>query len=149
MYRRINENNAHIAADIISSDSRYSELFSIHSALRLIDRYVDLSGAEMTPQEYSKKVLDVLINIIQETFMRGVDIEINEVVPKNPEQPSKQRKYSAPSMTINPKDYGKDAVDIFGTAPLQIIFCEYQPDPKYYDASYNQGLICTIFSRSV
>jgi len=82
-YHHIDENQAEILAEVINSDPRFKEYFTLHSALRLIDRFVDLKNEENDVETQTKIVLDNFFMAIEKAIKNGLEIEIYQFKDKH------------------------------------------------------------------
>ena len=135
-YKNIAVIDPEVIAEIINSDPRYHEMFTIHSALRLIDRYIDFDS-DVDVELQSKNILDKLYEIIQNAFKGGASVE-TYFADKN---------FVAPRLVIPAKTFDEEAKEIFGTLDLKITFCEKQIFSGYIPSFEKSGLICTIYSN--
>ncbi|MCQ2753542.1 MAG: hypothetical protein MJ231_00670 [bacterium] len=138
-YVNINPGNFEIVADLINSDERYQKLFTLHSAMRFIDRFIDFES-DVPIEEQSKENLDCLIETIQNAFKKGVNIQEYEDAFNN--------NALGAEIVINPDCYSERAREIFGSFPLDITFCEKQ-EIGYYNKRNKQGVISTIYPRGL
>ena len=135
-YKNISVIDPEIIAGIINSDPRYHEMFTIHSALRMIDRYIDFDS-DIDVEIQSKTILDKLYEIIQNAFKDGASVETYFA----------DRNFVAPRLVIPSKTFDDKAKEIFGTLDLKITFCEKQIFSGYVPSYEKSGLICTIYSN--
>ena len=122
-------------AGIINSDERYHELFTIHGALRFIDRYIDFDS-DVDIEIQSMKILDELYKVIQQSIKTGV--VVNSYVSEG---------YYAPKIKISCDNFDENSRKIFGNRDLYISLAEAQITSRYVPSHNKNGLICTIFSR--
>lgn len=139
-YRNISVEDAEELADLINGDYRFKDLFTLHSALRLIDRFVNFDS-DVPLEEQCSYAITKLYNALQKAMSNGVDIEVYEDF--------KHEAFAA-RMVIEPdKKANPDAFDIAGSYPLKITICENQDDPSNYQFSRKLPIISTIFSKGL
>lgn len=138
-YKNINNTNILEVIDVLNSDDRFQELFTLHSAMRLIDRFVDFNS-EVSLEEQCKHILDEFKNIMQASFKKKLEVDAYE--------DSKNHAIGF-RLTINPEVYSESAKDIFGTYPLTIAICEDNLPPPNYNKKRKLPLICTIFPQGI
>lgn len=137
-YRNINKNNAEEIADAINSDPRFHEMFTLHAAMRLIDRFADFNS-DIPIENQCHHILDKLTYILQKSFKEGIEV----------------RRYKDPfnkiglRLTISEDVYDEEAKAIFGSYPFRLGMCENQPDKNFFDTHLKQPLICTIFTKGI
>ncbi len=137
-YKNINKSNIVEIADAINSDSRFREMFTLHAAMRLIDRFADFNS-NVSIDEQCHKILDKLTDVLQKSFKEGLEV----------------RRYKDPAgrlglrISISEDVYDEEAKAIFGSYPFRLGMCENQPNPNFYDKRLKQPLICTIFTKGI
>ena len=139
-YKNITENDAEILVNLINSEKRFSEYFTLHSSLRLIDRFVNFNS-EIPVEIQTQEIIDKLLTAIQKGLSDGIVIE-NYV--------DQAYKANGARLIINsdPKT-NPEAFDISGSYDLILGICENQPDPKFYNTRNKTPLICTIFANGI
>lgn len=139
-YRNITIEDAEDLAELIDGDYRFKELFTLHSALRLIDRFVNFDS-DVPLEEQCSYAITKLYNALQKAMSNGVDIEVFEDFKHNA---------FAGRMVIEPdKNTNPEAFDIAGSYPIKITICENQDDPSGYQINRKLPLISTIFSKGL
>ena len=138
-YRHINKSNASEVADALNSDPRFHEMFTLHAALRLVDRFVDFNSDEPIDQQ-CHFILDKLSEVLRKSLKEGVEVEAYEE-----ESSSKV----GARITINEGGYDDEAMSIFGTYPIRLGICESQPDPNYYNKYNKKPIISTIYTKGI
>ena len=136
-YKNITPEQAVDLKELINSDSRYSEMFTLHSALRFIDRFVDFDS-NVPIQEQSRKNLDYLFEALNTAFHNGVQIE--------PYQDCKHEAYGARIIVDSDSKRNPAAYKLAGSFPLMLTICENQPIRGYYNKRNKTPLISTIFA---
>lgn len=137
-YKNINNSNAFEIANAINSDLRFHEMFTMHAAMRLIDRFADFNS-EVPIDEQCHKILDKLTDVLQKSFKEGIEV----------------RRYKDPAnriglrLSISEDVYDEDAKAIFGSYPFRLGMCENQPDLNFYNKRFKKPLICTIFTKGI
>lgn len=134
-YTNISEITPEEVASIINSDERFRELFTLHGALRFIDRYLDFDS-DVDFEIQGMKLLDELYKVIQKSVNDGVLIDSYVV-----------EGYYAPRMNISSENFDESAKEIFGNSDLHLTFTEAQATFRYIPTHNKQGLICTIYSK--
>ena len=143
-------------ADIINADPRYKQLFTIHSALRFIDRFVCFDDDSDVPsiEEQSKYLLDKLFDLIKPPYLSNSDknivpvtMEVYKFEDKDHMYNKDNGKYGYRIILRNVKlnDYNKNAAP----RDIAIGFAEKQAG-KTYKAVTNEnkmGIISTIFPK--
>ena len=132
-FKNINSTNADLVADIIANDPRYNEHFSLHGAMRLIDKFVNFNSDEPV-EEQSKKVLDCTMELIKDAAYYGVNVDPYKDI---------NNKYGL-RMIIPTDYYSNDMQQIFGNKPLVIALSECQEGSRY-DTERKEGIISTVF----
>ena len=141
-YVRVKESDAQVITEIINSEPRFSEYFSLHGAVRFFERYIDFDSDDIEQQ--CKEKLDALEKLIQLASTKN-GITIEEYTYKN----NKGNDIVGLAAKIDPRDYGKEIVQKLGSYPIRIAVCENQPIQAYYNKKNKQPLICTIYSKGV
>lgn len=142
-YIHIKEENAAEIADVLSS-GKFANLFSLHSSMRFIDKFVKFGDNEKPIEEQCDILIEKLNTAIQKTLQKGANIQILEQRQKQ-KFGSKEEKISyVPTFIIEPEKLDKDIQDALGTLPIKIIFCRV-----FHPAIDQKGLICTIFPLDV
>ncbi len=137
-YKNINKNNAVEIADAINSDPRFCEMFTLHAAMRLIDRFADFNS-DVPVESQCHMILDKLTDVLQKSFKEGIEV----------------RRYKDPAnriglrLSISEDVYDEEAKAIFGSYPFRLGMCENQPNPNFYSKYSKQPLICTIFTKGI
>lgn len=141
-YPRINEySSAEEISDAINSDERFHQMFTLHSSMRLIERYVNFRDENNSVEEQCHNILDSLCNLIQISCQNGMDIQEYSEVSKL------KHKFYGAAITIPTKYYDDDARKIFGSYPITMGICECQDHNAGYDKNRKEGLICTIYPQ--
>ena len=138
-YKNINKYNVGEVEAAVTQDRRFSYYFTIHGALRFVDRFVNFKS-DVPISEQCSFALDKLDEIIQNAIKEEINVET--YVFKNEKT---HRKYYSIRLTIDPKYFDEDTKKIFGTHPLKIGICENQPDRTYYNKHNKSAVIHTIF----
>lgn len=143
-------------ADIINADPRYKQLFTIHSALRFIDRFVCFDDDSDVPsiEEQSKYLLDKLFDLIKPPYLSNSDKNIVPVTIEVYKYEDKDHKYNKDNgkygyriilRNVKLNDYNKNAEP----RDIAIGFAEKQAG-KTYKAVKNEnkmGIVSTIFPK--
>lgn len=136
-YNNITDNDAEDIVKIIEKNPIFTEFFTLHGALRFIDRYVYTKYQTDTVEELidkTKNKLNLISEAIKEALMQGVDIETYT---------DEFQSYGA-RIILDP-----NKINILKDAgycrPIKITVCENQPSPNYYFKSKKEPLINTIF----
>ena len=143
-------------ADIINADPRYKQLFTIHSALRFIDRFVCFDDDSDVPsiEEQSKYLLDKLFDLIKPPYSNDseknsvpVTMEVYRFEDKDHKYNKDNGKYGYRITLRNVKlnDYDKNAEP----CDIAIGFAERQAGKKYNPVENDKktGIITTIFPK--
>lgn len=139
-YKNITEADAETIAQLIYDEPRFRDYFTLHAALRLIDRFINFD--DVTPlKEQASNAITTLLTAIQKGLSNGVEIE-NYV----------DHHYNANGARViintNPK-YNKEAYELSGSYDLILGLCENQPTQGYYNTRNKTPLICTIFANGI
>ena len=128
--------------DAINEDYRYSELFDIHSALRLFDRFVDFNSDNLGIDVQSKRIMDKLFELIEKGYKEGLQVKVYK---------DKKSGYIGPSIILSAEKFDKEALDIFGSADIVIGISERQRGKSYkgVDNNRKEAVISTIYSKSM
>lgn len=139
-YRNITTEDVDMLASLINSEPRFNEYFTLHAALRLIDRLVNFNS-DIPLEIQTKEVIDKLLTAIQKGLSNGIEIEnyVDHTYHANG-----ARIIINTDPNINP-----EAFDISGSFDLILGICENQPDPKFYSTRNKTPLICTIFANGI
>ena len=135
-YRNINKKNIEEIADSINADPRFHKMFTLHAAMRLIDRFADFDS-DVTIEKQCHDIIDTLEHVLQKSFKNGTEV----------------RKYKDKGGFIGARlffpeeSYDEAAEKIFGSYQFGLGVCEYQPTQVYFDKRIKQPLICTIFIK--
>lgn len=134
---RIAKEDPEYLADIINSDERFHSLFTIHSALRLLERYVNFNN-DVSPEEQCHVILDKIEDLVMESLKTGIKIDVYS-----------ENGYYAPRIIIPYYTFSSDpeAQKIFGTHDLYIAFTESQSSYSYVPSYNKKALIATMYSR--
>lgn len=136
-YKNISVDFAFELSEIINSNDDLKKYFTLHSALRFIDRYVDFNS-DIPLEDQIKKNLNLLKDAIQTGIKNGVEIE--------PYQDEKG--YYAPRIIIKPdKKENPAAYELGGTYEILITLSEEKQSGRY-NYKNKSPLICTIFSKN-
>ena len=136
-YRNINKNNISEVADAINSDPRFGKMFTLHAAMRLIDRFADFNS-DTTLDKQCHHILNKLTEILQISFKDGLKV-CQYTDKKDPNKKIGMRVF------ISENVYDDEAKAIFGNYNFGLGICENQPIPNYYNKRIKNPLICTIF----
>lgn len=130
-------------AEIISSDNRYNESFDIHSALRLIDRFVDFNRQDISLEDQSKMILDKLFYMIRD-YCTGKKDPNGILLKVHTNEHGKARGQKSAEIVLKASDFDKEAIDIFGTSDITLSLCQGHIGDRF-DASSKNALISTIY----
>ncbi len=126
--------DAEEVADAINADERFGEYFTLHAAIRLIDRFANFIDSDLTLEEQCHEMLDNFVNIVQRAFHNRINIKlyVEEGTGRFGE-----RIYISPSTYYEQdKEYFNDRPLIFG---LGKIFSHSSTD--------RQPVIVTLFNN--
>ena len=137
-YKNITLDDADELVDVINGERKFLELFSLHGALRLIDRYADIENGSLERQV--AKLTKKLTKIIDNAFEKGVMIQVYQ---------DENNKY-APRIILNADDFDQEAKRLFGTTNLVVGLSERQEGSGYVpvDNKDKKAIITTVFSRN-
>ena len=126
--------------DTINEDPRYKDLFDIHSALRLIDRFVDLESVNEGIDVQSKKILDKLFNLLEQAYKDGLTVSVYK---------DKQSGYMGPSIILKAENFDSEALEIFGSVDIVLGISERQNGKTYIGVDNNkkEAIISTIYKK--
>lgn len=136
-YKNITSAKAPILLQILQNDKRYSEMFTLHSALRFIDRFIDFNSYVSVKEQSSKNLNDLFL-AINKALSQGVRIEAYQDCNHGAHA---ARLIIEPNLDKNP-----EAFKLAGSFPLMITICENQPKMGYYNTRMKKPLISTIFA---
>lgn len=138
-YKNITRKNAVIVANLINSDSRM-EHYTIHAAMRMIDRYIDFYNREESIYEQLNSMLNSFSNVVKRAFKQGVNIKSHYEIDK---KDAKRYKFmiEIPSSAYNQKDQA-----FFGSRPLTIAVCEFWGAEKECSKHNMPPIILSVFS---
>lgn len=137
-YAHIDKNNITDIKDAINSDPRFHEMFTLHAAMRLIDRFADFNSTESLDIQ-CHNILDKLDQVLQKSFKEGLEV----------------RRYKDDNgriglrLFVTEDIYDNETRAVFGSYPFRLGICENQPDSTYYNKRNKQPLICTIFTKGI
>ena len=137
-YKNINKKNIAEITDSINADSRFHQMFTLHAAMRLIDRFVDFNS-DVTIEDQCHNILDNMVHVLQKSFKSG--LEVRKYVDENG--------FIGLRLLISEDSYDNEARKVFGSYPFKLGICEYQPDSNFFDKRIKQPLICTIFANGI
>ena len=146
-YEYIVKTNYYDITDAINDDSRYRDLFDIHSAMRLIERYVKFNingdtaeAADEDVSTQSNKILNKLFEMIEKSYSEGMRIDVYK---------DKNSGMIGASIILSAKDFDKEAIDIFGTSDIVIGLSERQKGKRYraVDNGQKESIISTIYPK--
>ncbi len=139
-YKNINSKNAVIVANLINSDRRM-EHYTIHAAMRMIDRYIDFYNKEESIYEQLNSMLNSFSNVVKRAFKQGVNIKSHyEIDKKN----AKRYKFM---VEIPPSAYNQKDQAFFGSRPLTIAVCEFWGAEKECSKHNMPPIILSVFSN--
>jgi len=138
-FKNINSDNAEIIADVINSDRRFGQYFTIHGAMRLIDRYADFNLNESIYDQCTK-----ILDCFEKTIKVGLKKTVS-VTRTVSDYDKKGNKYYSLRALFNPSFFAEDAKKFFGTKPLVIVMGEYQPGIYEKDFRKKQPIILTVY----
>ena len=144
-YTNISTDDAEYLADLIEYEPRFRKFFTLHAALRFIDRVVDFSSQE-DPSVQIEEKLDLFFSALTKALSQN--IKIDSYSQKDFKDESKiyygTRIILEPDEKNNPELY-----DFAGSFPLIIGLSENQPRSDYYDFKNKTPLIHTIFFQGL
>lgn len=137
-FMHINKSNVSEVEKAINSDPRFNEMFTLHAAMRLIDRFADFDSD--TPlEDQCSYILDKLTDVLQKSFKEGLEVRRYK---------DKHSKVGL-RLFISEDIYSAEEKKIFGSYPFKLGICENQPDTNYYNKHNKKPLICTIFTTGI
>ena len=139
-YEHITKADYQEIVDTINEDPRYKDLFDIHSALRLIDRFVNLKSVNEGIDVQSKKILDKLFNMIEQAYKDGISVNVYK---------DKKSGFIGPSITLRAENFDQEALDIFGPTDIILGISERQNGKTYkgIDNNKKEAIISTIYAK--
>ena len=126
--------------ETINGDSRF-ENFTIHAALRFIERLVDLKSPDTIKEECSEK-LDVLFEEIKRTVKEGTVVTTHAGVEKSLNKFGQVVVVCNPNIIIKQQD-NDEYRKAFGSFSIRLSISEYQT-PKKYNSEIIKPIIKTI-----
>ena len=142
-YIHIDENNAAEIADILSS-GKFKDLFSLHSSMRFIDKFVNFEDREKSIEEQCDVLIEKLDTAIKRTLEKGANVQILEQKQKQRFNNSVEKIKYVPTIIIEPEKLDKDIQNALGTLPIKVMFCKV-----FHPENNHKGIICTIFPLDV
>ena len=126
--------------DAINEDPRFFDMFDIHSALRLFDRFVDFNSVNTGIDVQSKKILDKLFQLIEQAYKNGVQVKVYK---------DKKSGFIGPSIILKSANFDAEAREIFGSSDIVIGIEERQIGKSYKGVENNkkEAIIATIFAK--
>ena len=137
-YKNINNKNIGEITNSINADPRFHKMFTLHAAMRLIDRFTDFDS-DIPIEEQCHNILDSLEHVLKKSFKNGLEVRKYE----------DKHGYIGARLFISEDTYDDKARKIFGSYPFKLGICEHQPRSDYYDKRLKQPLICTIFANGI
>ena len=137
-YKYIKEEHFKEIVTVINEDPRYNDLFDIHSALRLTDRFVNVNSDSEGIDIQSKRVLNKLFEMIEQAYKNGTYINAYT---------DKETGLIGASITLKAENFDSEAVKIFGPTDIVIGISERQNGKMYrgVDNSRKEAIISTIY----
>ena len=137
-YKNIKKEHIRELVDLINEEPRYNDLFDIHSALRLIDRFVNFKSYDTGFDVQSKRILDKLFDMIGKAYKEGLYIDVYK---------EKNSGLMGLSITLDAKNFDQEAIDIFGPNDITIGLSERQNGKSYkgVENSRKEAIISTIY----
>ena len=123
-YRNIKTSMASEIADVINNEPRFKKYFKLHSAMRLIDRFVDFNN-EIDTQTQVTNIINKLESLIESEFKKKCKAEIYE---------DGNGDISA-SLIIDLSKADDKYKKIFGTTTLNIGICKIKEKNYFQDDS--------------
>ncbi len=137
-YKHINEFYADDVAEAINSEPILNDMFSIHAAMRIIDRFVDFNS-DRSIQDQCHDIIISMTNVLQKSFKEGLEVRRYKDTDG----------YIGARVIVPPSAYDDQARKIFGVQPFAIGLSENQPQLPYYNKKLREPLICTIFEKGI
>ena len=135
-FKYIKASDAGKIVELIHSEPRLQTMFTLHGALRFIDRFINFNNEEELAEDQCKRILDCFESVVQKSLSKGLIVKSH----------ADDEGYGyGPRVIIDPNIYDEDERDCFGTSPLVFGICEEQ-DPFYYNKYKKEPLITTIFT---
>lgn len=141
-YENIKKEHIQEIVELINEDPRYNDLFDIHSALRLLDRYVNFNSYDKGIDIQSKQILDKLFDMIEQAYKDGVYIDVYK---------DKESGFIGPTITLKAEDFDSEAIDLFGTTDIIIGMLERQNGKVYKGVENNrkEAVISTVYPKDM
>ena len=141
-YKYIKEKHFKELVNVINEDPRYNDLFDIHSALRLIDRFVNVNSDSEGIDVQSNRVLNKLFELIEQAYKNGTYINTYT---------DKETGLTGAFITLKAENFDSEAIDIFGPTDIIIGISERQNTKTYRGVENNkkEAIISTIYSKDV
>ena len=143
-YNNINMRNTRLVANAINSDTRFQEMFSLHAAMRLIDRFVDFKSNKSI-DEQSSNILNKLEEFLQQYYNCG-KIRCNKYEMNTLED--KMGIISLRIVLYPEYAHNYEIREIFGSNNLKIGLCKRDIQDENDEINKYKPLICTIFSNT-
>ena len=140
-YENIKKSDATEIVSLINTGMFY-EMFNLHSAMRIIDRYVDFDNTQVPLEKQCITVMKTLKTAIKESFKQGVKTEPFVTMIKDKKTQENISFYSS-KLYIKPSELSKEIQDVLGTETIAITFGRPKGDHP------SKGIICTLFTEGV
>jgi hypothetical protein len=139
-YVHIQKEDVPDIVNAINEDPRYNDLFDIHSALRLFDRYVDFNSDCTGIDIQSQQILDKLFEMIEKSYKDGFFVDVYK---------DKESGFIGPSITLKAENFDREAIDLFGPTDIVIGISERQSGKVYKGVENNrkEAIISTIYPK--
>ena len=136
-FDNIKESNAEAVAEAINGEPLLKELFTLHGAMRLIERFGFNKSGKIDKQMISK-VLNSFVNVA-ERAMTGDGTKIVSYQVNYTDEEGNTKQLQSSDMIITPDNYNKEDQKYFGSLHLRFGFCKDR---------YSENIkICTIFLK--
>lgn len=151
-YNNITVNDSEEIADLLST-GKFSDLFCLHSAMRLIDRYVDFDNGKVSLEKQCDIIIETLDKAIKQSFKKGLTFKPYKTIFTVPQKDVQgnvtgetEKEYYSSKVFIEPDKLDEEIRNVLGSVKIAVTFSK--PDTRYNPKGL-KGIISTIFSEGV
>lgn len=143
-YKHIKEENIVEILDLFSS-GKFSNMFCLHSAMRLIDRYVDFNNKDVSVEKQCDIIIKALEQALLESYKIGT-VFSPFVTQKENEKTGKLNDFYSSKIYIDTRKLSPEIQKVLGTITIDVTFAK--ADSRFVNND-THGIIATIFSEGV
>ncbi len=148
-YKHLSMENVDKITELLST-GKFSKLFCIHSAMRLIDRYVDFNS-DIPVENQCDIIISKLEKAIKESCKKGLAFKpysgpFKEYIKDENGNTVdiKEKTFYSTKIFIDTSELSEDIQDVLGTLRIDLTIAE--PN-SYFRELTNKGIIVTLFSQ--